>query len=118
MGFDKNQLFIGAFEEEDVELPGKGTVRIRALSRAEMQTLMKNGTNGREPTGLEVERKMVVLGMVDPEINMDDAKLWSQKATPGEWNKVCKAITRLSKGDMDEEEEEKLIKETYAEFQE
>lgn len=114
---DKNSLFVGAFEEEDVELPGKGTVRVRALSRAEMESLMKP-IQGKEPTGLQVELRMVVLGMVDPDINVDDAKLWSQKGTPGEWNRVCKAITRLSKGDMDEEEEEKLIKETYAEFQE
>ena len=116
MAFDKTQLFVGSFDEEEVELPGKGTVRVRALSRAEMQKLMNKNKGGQEPTGLEVEIRMVVAGMVDPEIDVDDAKLWSQRATPGEWQRVCKAITRLSKGDMDDEEEEKLIKETYTEF--
>lgn len=113
---DKFDLFKGSFEEEDVELPGKGTVRVRALSRAEMQKLM-NPIKGQEPTGLEVEIRMVVMGMVDPELDIDDAKLWSQKGTPGEWKKVCATITRLSKGDMNDEEEEELVKKTYAEFQ-
>lgn len=114
---DKNELFVSHLEEADVELSGERVVRVRALTRAELEKAAGN-KNGREPRGIDVEMMMVVLGMVDPVIDINDAKLWVQKESGGEFHKVVLKISELSGMKDDEESEKETVNQLYADFRE
>ena len=118
MGYlDVQSLFEQLLDQVDVELK-KGTVRVRALTRKEMEMVMTR-KNGKEPNGLDVEVRMVQMGMVEPELDIDQVRHWASVETPGEFQKVTKAIMALSKMPDDEEMEEatKLAqKQAYADF--
>lgn len=76
--------------EDDVEVPGVGTVRVRALSRAEgMLVQQANGTD-------VTERKILAMGMVNPKLSEVDAGRWQKAATAGEMEPVTQRITELS----------------------
>ena len=81
----------------DVEIPNVGTVRVRALSRAEVLEL-----NDVKPTVddakalLAFEAKFLALGLVDPALTEDEAMGWLQSAPHGEADPVVEAIRVLS----------------------
>lgn len=86
----KARLLKPRLPEDTVEIPGVGTVRVRALNRAE--SMMVQGANGLEAT----ERRIVALGMVDPSMTEAEVGQW-QKASPGgEIDAVSNKIAELS----------------------
>lgn len=89
---DKELLFKPNLSEEDVEIPGRGTVRVRTISRAEMHSInLKCKGNP-----AEVEWRSIAAGMVDPELSYDEVREWSKAASPGEIQLVMRAIIDLS----------------------
>lgn len=87
---DKELLFKPRLPEEDIEIPGVGTVRIRGLSRHE--GIHVSNANGPEAT----ERRALSLGMVDPALTEDEVGRWQRAAPAGELDPISEAITRLS----------------------
>lgn len=87
---DKELLFKPRLTEEDVEIPGVGTVRVRALSRAEAMIVSDvKGTEARE-------RKILAFGMVDPQMTEAEVGRWQKAATAGEVNAVALRIATIS----------------------
>ncbi|HMG43940.1 MAG TPA: hypothetical protein VK611_21585 [Acidimicrobiales bacterium] len=90
MGFDKELLFRARLPEADVDVPGIGTVRVRALSRTE--ALYCRDT----PDIVTIERRMIALGLVDPELTENEAKRWQENSPAGELEKLTLRISQLS----------------------
>lgn len=88
---DKAALKARRLAEEDVELPGVGTVRVRALSRAEAMTV-----TGKELPVEVMEQKLLSMAMVDPEMSEQDVAEWQAAASAGELEPVTKVVQRLS----------------------
>jgi hypothetical protein len=87
---DKEALFVDRLPQDDVEVPGLGTFRVRALSRAEAQRLESAPTLG------DKERIVLSCGVVDPALTEADAKRWLASATFGEVDPVMRRIAQLS----------------------
>lgn len=79
------------FEEDDVEVPGIGTVRVRGLSRAEV--ILLQSTKGGPAV---MEQRTVAMGMVDPVMTEDDVKHWQRISDGSELDPVTKRIGQLS----------------------
>ncbi len=94
MTFDKELLFKESLPEADVEIPGKGTVRVRALTRAEALSCqsVKDGPGRVEA----IERKMLALAMVDPEMTEAEVGRWQKASVAGEMDRVGNKIQELS----------------------
>lgn len=90
---DKNLLLKTFFPEEEVEIPGKGTVRVRSISRAELHSWNKPG---KDADAGELERRTVQAGLIDPKLTYDEVCTWFENASAGEIQPVVKAIMRLS----------------------
>lgn len=86
---DKALLFKPRLPEEDVEIEGVGTVRVRGLSRIE-------AIHVQAAKGAEQERRILALGMVDPAITEDEAREWQKASAAGEIERVAGRITVLS----------------------
>lgn len=106
MTVDKELLFKSRLPEEDVEIPGVGTVRVRALSRDE--ALKVRGTSD----VATIERRMIAMGCVDPVLTENEVKRWQLAATAGELEPVTLKISELS-GMTDD-----AAKEAYKAFEE
>jgi hypothetical protein len=87
---DKEALFAPRLPEDDVEVPGVGTVRVRGLSRAEAMHVQ--AANGPEAT----ERRILALGMVDPPLTEAEAGRWQKASPAGELEPVTDRIAELS----------------------
>jgi len=78
------------FPEDEVPIPGVGTVTVRGLSRFEARLVQ----------GVEneaaAERKLLALGLVDPKITEDDAARWQKVSDATELEAVTDKITELS----------------------
>lgn len=79
------------FPEGEVEIPGKGTVRVRGLSRWEVlrSERIDGGT-------LMQERFILACAMLDPEVGEDDVAEWQKISGPMEINSVAMKINELS----------------------
>lgn len=78
------------FPEDDVEVPGMGTVRVRGLSRDEtidLQVLV-----GSKAT----ECAVIALGLVDPVMTEDEVAEWQHVGLAGELEPVSTKIAELS----------------------
>lgn len=76
--------------EEDVEIPDVGTVRVRGLTRGEVFLVQKlQGTDA-------IERRILAIGMVDPQLTESEVRRWQQHSPAGEIEPVVDAIRRLS----------------------
>jgi len=92
MTVDKELLFKPRLPEADVEVEGIGTVRVRALSRAEAMELQKLESSGM----VMVERRMLALALVDPTLTEGEVRQWQEAAPPGELEPVTDKISELS----------------------
>lgn len=92
---NKNDLFEIALEQDTIELPranGKSvTVTVRALTRGEF--FRHRGKNLSVP---QMERKLLALAMVEPEMSEDDIALWQDASRAQEIETVMKAVMILS----------------------
>ena len=99
--------------EHDFTIEGVGTVRVRALSRAEAHRAQRTGKNN-APIDLEVmERRLIRMSMVLPKLTEAQVDLWMQAAPGGELTKLVNFITDISGMKIEEAE-----KEAYKEFEE
>lgn len=89
---DKELLFKARLHERDVELPGVGTVRVRALARGEVVAIKDAGDLALD----EYERKLISLAMIDPTLTEDEVRQWQEAAPAGELEPVTNAIAELS----------------------
>lgn len=93
---DKELLFAprhntpSGMREDDVEVPGVGTVRVRGLSRIE--ALHVQAANGEAAT----ERRIMALGMLDPVMTESEVGRWQKASEAGEIEVVSKKIAELS----------------------
>jgi hypothetical protein len=86
---DKDLLFKARLPEDDVEIPGVGTVRVRGLSRHEMLVAGRQESRGVEA----MERLMLHFAMVDPVLTEDEVARW-QKCSPA--NELSPVVTRIN----------------------
>jgi hypothetical protein len=100
MGINKEALFKPRLAEAEIDLPGVGTVRVRALTRAEVIGIRRAADN--DPATLDgkrvlvIERKMIALAMVDPELTEAEVGRWQDAAPAGELTPVTDKIQELS----------------------
>jgi len=86
----KERLLKPRVPEGTVELDGLGTVRVRGLSRREV--FMTQQSKGVEA----MERKIVALGMVEPQMTEDEVRQWQTNSPAGEMEPVADKIRELS----------------------
>lgn len=87
---DKSALFANRLPEDDVEVPGIGTMRVRSLSRAEAFTIHKHqGTEKGEVLTL-------FYGIVDPKLTEAEVGRWLKASPPKESDPVVTRILELS----------------------
>jgi hypothetical protein len=95
---DKEALFKSRLNEEEVEVPGVGVVRVRGLSRVEVISVRK-ATDSEHidgPRTLVIERKMLAAALVDPQLTEAEVKRWQEASAAGEMEPVIAAVQRLS----------------------
>jgi hypothetical protein len=78
--------------EDDVELDGVGTVRVRALSRYEI--MLAGKTAGDDP--LAMEQTMISMAMVDPKLTKGEVERWQKISPIGQMQAVTTRINELS----------------------
>lgn len=88
---DKAALFVNRLPEKDVEVPGVGTVRIRALSRAEVLNI-----RGKSFPIDEMERHLLSAALLEPKLTEGEVRKWQQASAAGELEPVTTEIMRLS----------------------
>lgn len=89
---DKDALFRPRVDEDDVEIPGVGTVRVRGLTRHEVLAAQQ----GRLGDTMAAERAMLALGMLDPKLTEDEVARWQRACPAGEMEPVTRKIQELS----------------------
>ncbi|MDG4809941.1 hypothetical protein O7634_24585 [Micromonospora sp. WMMD1120] len=95
MAIDKAALLQPRLTEQDVELPGLGTVRIRALTRAEVLRISKAMSDSKANPA-DVEALSLSTALVDPELTEDEVRQWALVAPFGEIETLNLAINELS----------------------
>lgn len=85
---NKEDLFRPRLPEEDVETTA-GTIRVRGLNRAEAMIVAPL-------KGIDLERKALAFGMVDPALTEAEVTQWQKAAPAGELQSVAMVIQRLS----------------------
>lgn len=89
---DKEALLKPRLAEREVEIPGVGSVRVRAMSRAEAL-----GLRNVPPGDLAaVERYMLRHGLVEPVLTPEEIVQWQQASPGAELDAVVDAIADLS----------------------
>ena len=78
--------------EQDVEVPGVGTLKVRGLSREEVLGIRAKG----ETTTPEMERRILALALIDPVLTEDEVGEWQKASAAGEIEKVTDVVMRLS----------------------
>jgi len=87
----KDALLAARFPEADVELPTlDGTVRVRALSRAEVFRVQKMKDVE------ESERRILAFAMLDPVLTVAEVQRWQDASPAGELEPVVDKIRELS----------------------
>jgi hypothetical protein len=106
---DKTKLFEDRMPRAEVEVPGFGTVTVRAMSRYEQMLIGK--TAGGDP--IVFERKTLALTLVDPELSEDEVERWQKSAPAGEMSDILKTVNRLSGLDKEAKEAQKTAFEAF-----
>ena len=107
----KDALIKGSLPEKEVELPGKGTVRVRGLTRAEV---IRIGVLGREGKFDEAEVVILAAGLVEPSLTEDEVRQWRDSVPSTDVDPVADAIQALS--GLGEGAEKKMLNEAVQTF--
>jgi len=91
---DRAALLKPRLEEDDVEIPDVGTVRVRGLSRYELMVSQRVSQN--KGGTVVMEQHMLHFGMVDPMLTIEDVSLWQKASPAGEIEPVARRISELS----------------------
>lgn len=89
---EKAKLFEDLIPREDIEIPGRGTITVRGLSRIELLLAGKLSDEG----AAAMERRMLAFAMVDPEMTEEDVKRWQNASRAGEIQPVIAKVNELS----------------------
>ncbi|GAA2355339.1 hypothetical protein Cme02nite_69400 [Catellatospora methionotrophica] len=91
---DKSKLLANRVEvaTEDVEIPGVGTVHVRALSRFEVLLSQKKYPDD----AMAQERFSLSTALLDPKLTEDEVGVWQRSSLPNEINAVSSVVNRLS----------------------
>lgn len=95
MTLSKEELLAGTVPTDKVEIPGKGEVLVRALTRGQVHA----NSEAREKNRLsnkEIEAKTLAWGLVEPELDINEVKAWMDSAGTAEVNLVVEKIMELS----------------------
>lgn len=92
MSVSKADLFKKRVKEQDIEIPGVGTVRVRALTREQVLKIKMKG----EIDVAEMERKLISMGMVDPELTEEEVGQWQAVAPAEELTPITEAVMGMS----------------------
>lgn len=92
MTLDKSALFASRLDTQDVEVGALGTVKIRALSRAEVLAFRKLKVDD----VAHMERVLLATSLVEPVLTEDEVKQWQDASPAGELEPVTQAINALS----------------------
>lgn len=90
MAVTKDQLLTKRAKTREVEIPDVGTVVVRSLTRAEAMEIGQGGE------AAELERKMLAMALVDPEMTEDEVAEWQAAGSVGDIGEVVEAIIELS----------------------
>lgn len=88
---DKEALLQQRFGVKEMEIPGVGTIKVRALTRGEALQVQ-----GKEMAVADLERKLLSWAMVEPKLTEDDVRAWQDASPAGELQDVVDEIIRLS----------------------
>jgi hypothetical protein len=88
---DKTALLTERIPRTEVEIDGVGTVTVRGLSRYELHLSGKGADDA-----AVIERRMIAIAMVDPELTEAEVELWQKNSSAGELAAVTVAIRDLS----------------------
>lgn len=92
MTINKDALFKPRLDEQDVPVGDLGTVRIRALSRAQVLAFR----NRKATDAAEIERVLLSSALIDPVLTEDEVKQWQEASAAGELEPLTQAISALS----------------------
>lgn len=95
----KSRLLADRLQQEDVDIPGVGTITVRGLSHAEVLLMQKQLGGSAEVDGsraLVIQRKLVAAGLVKPKMTEAEVRRWQEHAKFGEVDLASDAISRLS----------------------
>lgn len=120
MGFNKDLLFEVCDETGEVDIPGKGTVTFRVMTRAEVTKIRKSVKSVADAIFRQdlLERRFVAAAMVDPELTVEDVARWQEASKAGEIDLVLAAINKASGLDEDygKEVTKELLEDEEAHF--
>jgi hypothetical protein len=88
---DRDALLKARLPERTLDIDGVGTIRVRALSRAEA---LEVRACGEDLAGME--QKILTFGLVDPALSPDDVANWYRAAPAGEIEPITNAIVAMS----------------------
>lgn len=88
---DRELLKKPRLREEEIELEDVGTIRVRALNRAEVLKI----NNVKMPI-VKMEQLLLSMAMVDPTMSKEDIEEWQSAGGAGEIEKVTEVVQRLS----------------------
>jgi hypothetical protein len=95
----KARLLGDRLAQEDVDIPGVGTIRVRGLSHEEvllMQKTFGSTANVDGSRALLIQRRLIAAGMVQPKMTEAEVHRWQRNAKFGELDLASDAISRLS----------------------
>lgn len=87
---DRDRLLKPRLPEEDYDIEGVGTIRIRQLSWRECVELQGTGD------AKKVTAKVLSLALVDPVLSPEDVEVWMEAAPGGEIEALSRRITMWS----------------------
>jgi hypothetical protein len=86
---DKSKLLAKRTKTKEVELPDVGTVKVRGLTKAEVEAYT-------DKDGEVNEAGLVATGLVDPVLTVEEVVEWLNNAPVGDYADVMGAIRDLS----------------------
>lgn len=100
--FDKDALLNARdFDECEIEIPGFGTITVRAVSRREF---MRVGEVGQKKGVAAGEALLVSIASVEPKFTEEDVRKW-QQSSAGHWLEgITREINKLSGLDKEAKE--------------
>lgn len=86
-----SKLLSARSEKHTAEVPGFGEVEVRPLTRKECMNLA-----GKEIDAAEVERIVLSLALVEPQMSQEEVGQWQDVASFGELQPVLELVLKIS----------------------
>lgn len=86
---NKEKLFEPLLLEEEYDIPGRGKITIRPMTREELHRLRNQDTG-------DSERATLAACIVDPRLTVGEVRLWQEAAPAGEISPIIARIMEIS----------------------